>query len=33
MRSSNVTLAAIVNSPNQYVITVYQRYYRWNQPE
>ena len=33
MRSSNLTLGAVLNSPNQYVIPVFQRYYRWDQPE
>ena len=33
MRSNNLTLGAILNSPNQYVIPVFQRYYRWSQPE
>ena len=33
MKSSNLTLGAILNSPNQYVIPVFQRYYRWDQPE
>jgi uncharacterized protein with ParB-like and HNH nuclease domain len=33
MKSSNVTLGDILNSPNQYVIPVFQRYYRWDQPE
>ena len=33
MKSSNLTLGAVLNSPNQYVIPVFQRYYRWDQPE
>ncbi len=33
MKSSNLTLGAVLNSPNQYVIHVFQRYYRWDQPE
>src|SRR5262245_30124272 len=33
MKSNNLTLGAILNSPNQYVIPVFQRYYRWDQPE
>jgi prepilin-type processing-associated H-X9-DG protein len=33
MRSSNLTLGAVLNSPDQYVIPVFQRYYRWDQPE
>jgi hypothetical protein len=33
MKSNNVTLGDILNSPNQYVIPVFQRYYRWDQPE
>ena len=33
MKSTNLTLGAILNSPNQYVIPVFQRYYRWDQPE
>ncbi len=33
MKSSNSTLGALLYSPNQYVIPVFQRYYRWDQPE
>jgi hypothetical protein len=33
MKSNNLALGAILNSPNQYVIPVFQRYYRWDQPE
>ena len=33
MKSNNLTLGEILNSPNQYVIPVFQRYYRWDQPE
>src|SRR3954454_442987 len=33
MRSSNLTLGAVLNSPNQYVIPVFQHHYRWDQPE
>ncbi len=33
MKSNNLTLGDILNSPNQYVIPVFQRYYRWDQPE
>src|SRR3954471_19473638 len=33
MKSSNLTLGAVLNSPNQYVIPVFQRYYRWDQPQ
>jgi hypothetical protein len=33
MKSNNLTLGAILNSPNQYVIPAFQRYYRWDQPE
>lgn len=33
MKSSNLTLGAALNSPNQYVIPVFRRYYRWDQPE
>jgi hypothetical protein len=33
MKSSNLTLGAVLNSPKQYVIPVFQHYYRWDQPE
>ncbi len=33
MKSSNLTLGAVLNSPNQYVIPVFQRQDRWDQPE
>jgi hypothetical protein len=33
MRSSNMTLGAIANSPNQHVIPVSRRHDRWDQPE
>ena len=33
MKSTNLTLGQILTSPNQYVIPVFQRYYRWDQPE
>ena len=33
MRSINLTLGQILTSPNQYVIPVFQRYYRWDQPQ
>jgi hypothetical protein len=33
MRSSNLTLGAVVNSPNQHVIPVSWRHNHWDQPE
>jgi uncharacterized protein with ParB-like and HNH nuclease domain len=33
MTSSNLTLGEILASPSQYVIPVFQRYYRWDQPQ
>jgi uncharacterized protein with ParB-like and HNH nuclease domain len=33
VKSTNLTLGQILTSPNQYVIPVFQRYYRWDQPE
>lgn len=33
MRSFNLTLGQILTSPSQYVIPVFQRYYRWDQPQ
>lgn len=33
MKSSSLTLGAVLNSPNQYVIPVFQRCYCWDQPE
>lgn len=33
MRSINLTLGQILTSPSQYVIPVFQRYYRWDQPQ
>ncbi len=33
MKSGNLTLGAVLNSPSPYVIPVSQRYYRWDQPE
>ena len=33
MKSNNLTLGEILASPSQYVIPVFQRYYRWQQPQ
>jgi hypothetical protein len=33
MKSFNLTLGQILTSPSQYVIPVFQRYYRWDQPQ
>ena len=33
MKSNNLTLGEILASPSQYVIPVFQRYYRWDQPQ
>jgi hypothetical protein len=33
MKSNNQVLGGILQSGNQYVIPVFQRYYRWNRPE
>lgn len=33
MKSINLTLGQILTSPSQYVIPVFQRYYRWDQPQ
>lgn len=33
MKSSSLTLGAVLNSPNQYVIPVFQRCYCWDQPK
>lgn len=33
MKAADATLQAILNSPNQYVIPVFQRYYSWRRPD
>ncbi|WP_152050800.1 DUF4268 domain-containing protein [Tautonia marina] len=33
MKSNNLTLGEVLASPCQYVIPVFQRYYRWDQPQ
>lgn len=33
MKADNITLQGILNSPNRYIIPVFQRYYSWQKPE
>ena len=33
MKADNITLQGILNSPNRYIIPVFQRYYSWRRPE
>lgn len=33
MKADNITLQGILNSPNRYIIPVFQRYYSWGLPE